>query len=235
MRVYRFIYDPVLNILPYVEPIFHIVIICALLSILIGAIGALYQVTLKRLLAYSAIANMGYALLGLSSASIESVISVIYFFFIYLLTLSNIFMILSIVRRYPNMSHINNIVELVALSSNNYMLSFLLVFALFSLAGIPPFIGFFGKFYIFLTLFQQGSYLLGVYGMIFSIVISLYYIRLIRFLWFVKDNNFPAYNIGSIRPRQAYLVASISMLNFVLYFVQDPLLTYLHIICNIVD
>lgn len=150
---------------------------CALLSILIGSVGSLYQFKLKRLLAYSAIANMGYILLGFCSGSIIGCIASFYYLFIYIFMSINIFSIIVVIRRYPSFLKIKNLVEFVSLSHSNFVLSLLLIFCLLSLAGIPPLAGFFGKFLIFISLVNKGYYLLALYALLFSVLTCIYYIR----------------------------------------------------------
>jgi NADH-quinone oxidoreductase subunit N len=165
-------------ILHLIDPIYSIVFCVSIISIIIGSVGALYQYTIKRLLAYSAIANMGFVILNLHTLNGFS--SSLYFLIIYIFVSINIFTILLNIKR--NDHEIKNIVEFISVAFSNYYLSILLVFALFSLAGIPPFIGFFGKLYVFINLIEYGFYYTGFIIMLLSILICVYYIRLIRFI-----------------------------------------------------
>jgi len=115
-------------------------------------IGAVYQTKIKRLLAYSAIANLGFILLGLSTSSFSGLFASLYYFVIYILALIQMFYILIIIRRQNSYLKIKNLIEFVALSHTNFSLSFLFMFALLSFAGIPPLVGFFGKLLIFNSL-----------------------------------------------------------------------------------
>lgn len=160
----------------------YIFICCALASIFFGSIGAIYQTKIKRLLAYSTIANLGFMLLGLSTVSVIGVVSTLFYFFIYILTSIQIFYIISIIRRQTSKLKIKNLVDFVALSRANFFLSVLLICGLLSFAGIPPMAGFFGKVFVIYALIIQGQYLLALFGVLFSVLTCVYYIRLIRFI-----------------------------------------------------
>jgi len=157
-------------------------ICCSLLSILIGSVGALYQFKIKRMLAFSAVANLGFILLGLSNGSYWGLFASLYYFCIYILTLVQIFSILVAVRIKPEFVKIKNLVEFSTIVHVNPALSFVLVLGLLSLAGIPPLSGFYGKLSIFISLIDSSYYFLAVYAVLFSIVTCIYYIRLIRFM-----------------------------------------------------
>jgi len=182
IRAFSFIFHPdsfLVNISIILIPI---IILTAILSITLGSIGALYQVKVKRLLAYSAIANIGYILLSLCAISFIGIFASLYYIFLYIIMSVNVFIILMYVRRYPVKLKLNNLVEFVSLTHSNFILSFLLVFSLLSFAGIPPLAGFFGKFAVFMALIFNGHYLLALYAVLFSVLVSIYYIRLVRFI-----------------------------------------------------
>ena len=195
---------------------------------LIGSVGALYQVRFKRMLGYSAIANLGYVLLGFCSGSAFGCFSAFYYFFVYIILSLNIFSILVIIRRYPSNAKLCNLSEVVSITHSNFLLSLLLVFCLLSLAGIPPLIGFFGKFFVFMSLIFSGHYFLALYGALFSVLTCVYYIRLIRFILFEKPEKLPVYYLLPISNIQAYFVVFISILNIFFFFFQGPLLYFLY-------
>jgi len=201
-----------------------IFICCAIISIFIGSVGALYQTKIKRLLAYSAIANLGYILLSLCSVSSLGIFASIYYFLIYILTLIQVFSILIVLRRYPYLNKLKNLVEFVSISHANFLLSCLLVFGLLSLAGIPPFVGFFGKFFVFLALIEKGNLILVLYALLFSVLTCVYYIRLIRFIWFVDRGIQPIFSLLFLTQKQALLISLISIINIFLFFFQGPLI-----------
>lgn len=154
-RAFTFVLNPKYAIITYSYFFILLFIICAILSIFFGSIGAIYQTKIKRLLAYSAIANLGFILLGFSTASVIGFMASFYYFFIYLFASIQIFYILTIVRRQVSFLKIKNVVELVAISHANFFLSFIFVFGLLSFAGIPPLAGFFGKFLVFLLWYEK--------------------------------------------------------------------------------
>lgn len=153
-----------------------LILLCSLLSILIGSVGALYQVTIKRLLAYSAIANMGYILLGLCTAYSVFQFITFYYLLIYLLISINFFSIILVIRRYPSRLKLRNLIDFVSISQSNFLLSALSALCLLSLAGIPPLAGFFGKFFIFCSLISKGYYLIALYGVLISVLTCVYYL-----------------------------------------------------------
>lgn len=138
--------------------------------------GALYQTKIKRLLAYSAIANSGYIVLGLSSGSFLGLMSSFYYFVVYTLISINIFVILLTIKRYPKVFEFKNIAEFVSITHSNFFLSIIIIISLFSSAGIPPLAGFYGKILIFLALISKGYYILALYAVLFSVLTCVYYI-----------------------------------------------------------
>jgi NADH-quinone oxidoreductase subunit N len=136
----------------------------------------LYQTKIKRLLAYSAIANLGYIVLGLSSGSFIGLMSSLYYLVTYTLISINIFIILLTIKRYPKVLEFKNIVEFVSITHSNFILSMIIIISLFSLAGIPPLAGFYGKFLIFLSLISKGYYIIALYAVLFSVLTCVYYI-----------------------------------------------------------
>jgi NADH-quinone oxidoreductase subunit N len=227
LRVFFFAINPDYILINYSSVYSFICLGCALFSILIGAVGALYQTKIKRLLAYSAIANMGYILMGCAAISYSGIVAAIYYFLIYLLMSINVFSILIVIRRLTGMLKLKNIVEFVSISHSNFILSFLLVLCLLSLAGVPPLAGFFGKFLIFFVLIDNGQYLLALYAVLFSVLTCVYYIRLVRFLWFVEYDNYPIYFLNSIPFNQAIWISFISIINIFFYFFQGPILIFI--------
>jgi len=228
LRTFFFVINPDYFLNNFSSYYSSICITCAVLSIFIGSLGALYQIKIKRLLAYSAIANMGYIFLSCSIVSYSGCFAAFYYLFIYLLMSINIFSILIVIRRLPGIIRLKNIVEFVSVSHANFILSFLLVLCLLSLAGIPPLAGFFGKFLVFSILVDNGCYLLALYAVLFSVLTCVYYIRLIRFLWFVEHDNYPIYFLMKVDSVQAYFISFISILNIFFFFFQGPLLIFIN-------
>jgi len=160
----------------------QIIVFISIASMLLGAFAAIGQKNIKRLMAYSSIGHMGYALVGLAAASAAGVRGVIIYMLIYLvMTLGTFAFILSMRRRDGNVEQIS---DLAGLSSTNPLQATLLTILMFSLAGIPPLAGFWGKWYVFLAAIDARLYALAVIGVLSSVVGAYYYLRIIKIMWF---------------------------------------------------
>jgi len=160
----------------------QIVIFLALASMALGAFAAIGQHNIKRLMAYSSIGHMGFALVGLAAGTAEGVQGVIVYLAIYLvMTLGTFACILSL-RRDGKM--VEEISQLSGLSRTSPVMALMLAILLFSLAGIPPLAGFFAKFYVFLAAIEAGLYALAVIGVLLSVVGAYYYLRIVKIMYF---------------------------------------------------
>ncbi|AZL15995.1 NADH-quinone oxidoreductase subunit N [Rickettsiales endosymbiont of Stachyamoeba lipophora] len=165
-----------------------IILLVALLTLAVGSFAALKQAKLKRLLAYSAITNIGFILLGLLSHDKANMIIVTNYIIIYLsLTIASFAVLLAIENKNP---HFTQISELASFSKSNPILAISFTICLLSLAGIPPFAGFFAKFYIIQSLIVQGSIWIAIVSVLFSVVASFYYLNIIKVMYF-DDNSAP--------------------------------------------
>jgi NADH-quinone oxidoreductase subunit N len=154
----------------------------AIASMVLGAFAAIGQRNIKRLMAYSSIGHMGYALVGLAAGTEAGVQGVIIYIAIYLaMTLGAFACILSMRRREGMVYEIN---DLAGLSKTHPLMAFMLAVIMFSLAGIPPLAGFFAKFYVFLAAIESGLYVLAVIGVIASVVGAYYYLRIVKIMYF---------------------------------------------------
>jgi len=160
----------------------QIIVFISIASMGLGAFAAIGQTNIKRLMAYSSIGHMGYALVGLAAASPEGTQGVIIYLAIYLVMNLGVFACILAMRRSNGM--VEDIESLAGLSTNNPMMAFLLAMLLFSLAGIPPLAGFFAKFYVFLAAIHAGLYALAVIGVLTSVVGAYYYLRIIKIMYF---------------------------------------------------
>jgi len=198
----------------------YIFIIFGLISIIFGSIMALYQVKLKRLYAYSTIVHMGFIITSLGVMSLETIIVVIYHMFIYILASMAFFSILLTLYKEDN-SPITNIIDLIIIAKTNPNLAIALSFIILSLAGIPPLGGFFGKCYIFYIFVSKGFYFITVIVILISIFSSIYYIRLIRMLWFSEEvGKHPIQYIQIVKPGQAWIISILLFLNFFFIWLQ---------------
>jgi NADH-quinone oxidoreductase subunit N len=160
----------------------QIVTFLAIASMALGSFAAIGQRNIKRLMAYSSIGHMGYALVGLAAGTAEGVQGVIVYLAIYLAMTLGTFACILAMRRKCHM--VEDIDQLSGLSSTSPMMAFLLAMLLFSLAGIPPLAGFFAKFYVFLAAIHAGFYALAVIGVLLSVVGAYYYLRIVKIMYF---------------------------------------------------
>ena len=160
----------------------QIVTFLAIASMALGSFAAIGQRNIKRLMAYSSIGHMGYALVGLAAGTAEGVKGVIIYLAIYLAMTLGTFACILAMRRKGRM--VEDIDQLSGLSATSPLMAFLLAMLLFSLAGIPPLAGFFAKFYVFLAAIDAGLYALAVTGVLLSVVGAYYYLRIVKIMYF---------------------------------------------------
>ena len=134
------------------------------------------------MLAYTSIGQLGFSLLGLSSGTLQGFSSSLFHMFSYTLSLTLFFIVYFIL--FSLSSNLIYISDFVGLGRSKFTLSLILTIAFLSMAGLPPFIGFFTKYYIFIALMDQGYYILTLYGIIISVITSFIYLRLIKLIWF---------------------------------------------------
>ena len=164
-----------------------IIVFLSIASMIFGAVAAIGQKNLKRLVAYSSIGHMGYALAGLASGTNQGIQGSISYMAIYLVMNLAFFSCLFMLRR--NNEYYENIEDLSGLSKNHPVLSFSLLIILFSLAGIPPLAGFFAKFYVFMAVIEQQLYFLAIIGLLATVVAAFYYLRIIKIIYFDKEKE----------------------------------------------
>ena len=164
-----------------------IIVFLSIASMIFGAVAAIGQKNLKRLVAYSSIGHMGYALAGLASGTNQGIQGSISYMAIYLVMNLAFFSCLFMLRR--NNEYHENIEDLSGLSKNHPVLSFSLLIILFSLAGIPPLAGFFAKFYVFMAVIEQQMYFLAIIGLLATVVAAFYYLRIIKIIYFDKEKE----------------------------------------------
>ncbi len=160
----------------------QVLIVLAVMSMLVGVFGALAQTNIKRLLGYSSIANMGFALVALAAGGAAGVSGMLIFMSIYLITIIGIFA--AILQMRSRDGALENISDLAGLSKSNMSLSLIITALMFSLAGIPFFAGFFGKWFAFAPAFNSGLVWLVVIALIASVIGAFYYLRIIKLIWF---------------------------------------------------
>jgi NADH-quinone oxidoreductase subunit N len=195
----------------------QIVVFIAIASMALGAFAAIGQTNIKRLLAYSSIANMGYALVGLAAGTAEGVQGVMTYMAIYLATTLAAFACVLMMRRDGKL--VEDISELAGLSRTNGWMAFAMAMMMFSLAGIPPLAGFWAKWYVFLAAINAKLYVLAIVGVLTSVVGAYYYLRLVKVMYF--DEPKPAFEKSDLGVRTVLLISSLFVL--VLSLVPAPL------------
>ena len=177
----RFLYEPFLLFMDQWQ---IILIFISIASMLLGAFAAIGQKNIKRLIAYSSISHMGYALAGLCAVSNQGIQSTIIYIVIYIVMNLGLFSCLFMMKR--DEKYYENIEDLSGLSKNHPVISICLLILLFSLAGIPPMAGFFAKFYVFSALIEKSMYSIVIIGLISAVISAFYYLRIIKIIYFDK-------------------------------------------------
>ena len=180
----RFLYVPFLNLIDQWQ---IIIIFLSIASMLFGAIAAIGQKNIKRLIAYSSISHIGYTLAGLTTGSNDGIQSSIIYITIYVIMNLALFSCLLMLKR--NNKYYENIEDLSGLSRNHPLLSLSFLIILFSLAGIPPLAGFFAKFYVFMAVLEQSMYFLAIVGLLSTVIAAFYYLRIIKIIYFDRETD----------------------------------------------
>lgn len=192
----------------------NLVQIIAAASMIIGAIGAIRQTNIKRLMGYSSIGHMGYALMGLAAGTAAGVSGALIYLAIYLvMSLGTFGCIIAMSRgRRP----VERISDLAGLASEDPRFAFVLAIMMWSMAGIPPLAGFFGKLYVFAAAINAGLGVLAVIGIATSVIAAFYYLRVIKVMYF--DAGEPGFDVRSTGINLVMGVAAV----FVVLFVFHP-------------
>ncbi len=160
----------------------QIVIVVSALSMILGAFAAIAQSNIKRLMAYSSIGHVGYALVGLAAGTPEGVRGILIYLAIYLAMNVGTFAIILSMRQKDRM--VEGVQDLAGLAKTHPGMALLLAAFMFSLAGVPPLAGFFGKFYVFMAAINAKLYVLAVLGVLSSVVGAYYYLRIVKIMYF---------------------------------------------------
>ena len=198
----------------------------AVLSIFVGAIGGLEQRKLKTLIAYSSISHAGYLLLSFSIGNVEGMQMLFYYLIIYMLSGLAFWSIYLFLRQKESFFFAKSnkeLGDLTLLNKSNSMLALILAITLFSISGIPPIVGFLAKIGIFLVVIKSSAYLITILSILFSIVSTFYYVRLIKILYFEKTLVGKLYE--PVVTQKALLISTLAILLIV--FCTDPMVVYL--------
>jgi NADH-quinone oxidoreductase subunit N len=192
----------------------QIIVAAAVLSMAWGAFAALRQQNIKRLMAYSSIANVGYVLLAVASGSEKGIQAVVFYLAIYMVMNLGTFAIILLMKRRDIM--VENVSDLAGLGRSHPMLAFAMLVFMFSLAGIPPLAGFWGKLYIFIAAVEAKLIWPAVLGLLASVVASYYYLRIVKVMYFDEGTEAidqPAFSVNrAVAFVAAVLIALFSLL-----------------------
>jgi len=207
----KFMYIPFSNILFEWQTI---IIFISIASMILGAVAAMVQKNFKRLLAYSSIGHIGYALAGVATGSISGYQSTIVYISIYVIMNIGAFSCLYLLKK--DGQYKENISDLSGISKKHPLLSISLLIILFSLAGVPPLGGFFAKFYVFVAVLEEQMYALAIIGLLTTVMSAFYYLKIIKTIYF--DDSLITFDTTKNRTAQASIFASCTILiTFFLY------------------
>ena len=209
-----------------------ILILSSLASMIYGAVAALSQNKIKRLLAYSSIGHVGYLLAGLCCGTVEGVQGLLIYLVVYVLMTINIFgiILLPLRREFINsVQRIKYTTDFGMMAKSNPVAAFTLTVSMFSIAGIPPLAGFYSKAFLFFAALSSSLYLLALIGVLTSVVSCFYYIRVVKIMYFENPKNWLSF---SPIPKESSLVVGLTFF-FILFFVFYPSPLYLatHKVC----
>jgi NADH-quinone oxidoreductase subunit N len=198
----------------------QIVTFVAIASMALGSFAAIGQRNFKRLLAYSSIGHMGFALIGLAAGTEEGIRGVLIYIAIYVaMTLGTFAVVLSMRRK---VGYVEDIADLSGLAKTHPAMAFFLALLLFSLAGIPPLAGFFAKFYVFLAAIKAGLYVLSVIGVLTSVVGAYYYLAIIKIMYFDEATE----RFEPMHFELKVILAVSGLLNLLFFVYPSPLLEH---------
>jgi len=191
----------------------QVIVVASVLSMALGAFAALRQQNIKRLMAYSSIGNVGYVLLGLACGSEKGVQSIVFYLAIYLVMSLGVFAIILMMKRREIM--VEAVSDLAGLGRTQPMMAFAMLLFMFSLAGIPPLAGFWGKLYIFMAAIEAKLVWPAVLGVLASVVASYYYLRIVKVMYFdeqIEALDVPTFSVNrAVSFTAALLVAAFSL------------------------
>jgi NADH-quinone oxidoreductase subunit N len=197
----------------------QIVVFVSIASMALGSFAAIGQTNIKRLMAYSSIGHMGFALVGLAAGTAEGAQGVLVYVAIYVaMTLGSFSIILAMKR---NGQHVENISDFAGLSRTNPLLAFFFAMLLFSLAGVPPLAGFFGKFYVFVAAINAGLFALSVIGVLTSVIGAYYYLRIVKVMYFDE----PLTQLDPVRLELRAVLAVAGLFNILFCVFPGPLVS----------
>jgi NADH-quinone oxidoreductase subunit N len=190
-----------------------IIIFLAIASMLLGAFAAIGQTNIKRLMAYSSIGHVGFALVGLAAGSEAGIEGLLIYLAIYLVMTLGSFACILAMRR--DDKPVEDIYELAGLAETNLPMAFILAMLFFSLAGVPPLAGFFAKFYVFAAAVKAELYGLAIIGVLSSVVGAFYYLRIVKVMFF--DEAKPSFSPAAPYVRFVMIAAGLFVVLYAVY------------------
>ena len=207
----KFMYSPFQGLITEWQ---YILVFMSIASMILGAVAAMSQSNIKRLMAYSSIGHIGYAIAGIAAGSENGFKSTLVYISIYVVMNIGAFSCILLMKR--GGKYIEDIDELSGVSKNHPLLSLGLMIILFSLAGIPPLAGFFAKFYVFMAVIESQMYTLAIIGLVTTVVSAFYYIRIIKIMYFDEPKK-PFEKFTDYRIHGSILLSCILLLTFFIY------------------
>ena len=207
----KFMYSPFQGLITEWQ---YILVFMSIASMILGAVAAMSQSNIKRLMAYSSIGHIGYAIAGIAAGSENGFKSTLVYISIYVVMNIGAFSCILLMKR--GGKYIEDIDELSGVSKNHPLLSLGLMIILFSLAGIPPLAGFFAKFYVFMAVIESQMYTLAIIGLVTTVVSAFYYIRIIKIMYFDEPKK-PFEKLTDYRIHGSILLSCILLLTFFIY------------------
>ena len=207
----KFMFIPFSNILTEWQTI---IIFISIASMILGAVAAIGQKNIKRLLAYSSIGHVGYALAGVATGAVSGYESAIVYILVYVIMNIGAFSCLYLLKK--DGEYKENISDLSGISKKHPMLSISFLVILFSLAGIPPLGGFFAKFYVFSAVLEQKMYALAIIGLLTTVISAFYYLNIIKIIYF-EDSAITFDVTKNIAAKVSIFMSCSILLTFFLY------------------
>ena len=207
----KFMYSPFQGLITEWQ---YILVFMSIASMILGAVAAMSQSNIKRLMAYSSIGHIGYTIAGIAAGSENGFKSTLVYISIYVVMNIGAFSCILLMKR--GGKYIEDIDELSGVSKNHPLLSLGLMIILFSLAGIPPLAGFFAKFYVFMAVIESQMYTLAIIGLVTTVVSAFYYIRIIKIMYFDEPKK-PFEKFTDYRIHGSILLSCILLLTFFIY------------------
>ena len=192
----------------------NILVFMSLASMILGAVAAIGQTNIKRLIAYSSIGHIGYALAGISTGTVTGYSSSVAYISIYVIMNLGVFGCIFLMKK--DGKYCEDIKDLAGISKQNPLLAISFLIIMFSLAGIPPLAGFFAKFYVFMSVIESGMYTLAIVGLLSTVISAFYYLRIIKIIYFDEENN--TYDhIRSLGISSTLFLSTLMLVTFFIY------------------